>query len=111
MVARVWKGSVRSEDADDYAAYMRETGVSDYLATPSSRGVWMLRRDRPDDQTEFAMFTLWESLDGVRHSPARTTSRPSSIPRTSASSSSATYARCITRRRYTRPSRARSRSS
>lgn len=66
MIARTWKGAVRREDADAYAAYMRETGVAGYASTPGNRGVWMLRRDVGDDRTEFMMFTLWDSLDAVR---------------------------------------------
>ena len=65
MIARIWRGAVRREDGDAYSKYMRETGVSDYAKTPGNRGVWMLRRD-VDDRTEFVMFTLWDSLDGVR---------------------------------------------
>jgi heme-degrading monooxygenase HmoA len=65
MIARIWKGAVRKADADAYAEYMRETGVAGYSTTPGNRGVWMLRRD-VDDRTEFAMFTLWDSLDAVR---------------------------------------------
>jgi heme-degrading monooxygenase HmoA len=65
MIARIWRGAVRREDGDAYSKYMRETGVSDYATTPGNRGVWMLRRD-VDDRTEFVMFTLWDSLDGVR---------------------------------------------
>ena len=65
MIARIWKGAVRQRDGDDYARYMRETGVAAYAATPGNRGVWMLRRD-VDDRTEFVMFTLWDSLEAVR---------------------------------------------
>lgn len=66
MLARVWKGSVRRKDVDEYTVYMRETGVVDYASTPGNRGVWMLRRDRDDDVTELVMLTLWESVDAVR---------------------------------------------
>lgn len=66
MIARTWRGAVRSEDADAYARYMERTGVAGYAAVPGNRGVWMTRRDRPDGRTEFLMFTLWESLDAVR---------------------------------------------
>jgi aminoglycoside 6'-N-acetyltransferase len=45
---------------------MRETGVAGYGGTPGNRGVWMLRRDL-DDRTEFVMFTLWDSLEAVKH--------------------------------------------
>jgi heme-degrading monooxygenase HmoA len=65
MVARIWRGAVRSADADEYADYMRRTGLAAYRATPGNRGAWMLRRD-VDDRTEFVMFTLWDSLDAVK---------------------------------------------
>jgi heme-degrading monooxygenase HmoA len=65
MIARIWKGAVRQGDGDDYARYMRETGVAAYAGTPGNRGVWMLRRD-VHDRTEFVMFTLWDSLEAVR---------------------------------------------
>ena len=65
MIARIWKGAVRQQDAEAYARYMRETGVAGYARTPGNRGVWMLRRDR-DGRTEFVMFTLWDSLEAVR---------------------------------------------
>jgi heme-degrading monooxygenase HmoA len=65
MIARIWKGAVKREDGDAYEAYMDETGIAGYVATPGNRGAWMLRRDR-GELTEFVMFTLWESLDAVR---------------------------------------------
>jgi heme-degrading monooxygenase HmoA len=65
MIARTWRGAVRREDGDEYAAYMEETGVAGYAAVPGNRGVWMLRRD-VGDKTEFLMFTLWDSLDAVK---------------------------------------------
>jgi heme-degrading monooxygenase HmoA len=65
MIARIWKGAVRSEDGDAYTRYMKGTGVAEYAATPGNRGVWMLRREA-GQHTEFVMFTLWESLDAVK---------------------------------------------
>jgi heme-degrading monooxygenase HmoA len=65
MIARIWRGAVRQRDGDDYARYMRDTGVAEYAGTPGNRGVWMLRRD-VDGRTEFLMFTLWDSLEAVR---------------------------------------------
>ena len=66
MIARTWRGAVARADSDAYADYMQDTGVAGYLETPGNRGVFMLRRDRPDDRTEFMMLTLWDSLDAVR---------------------------------------------
>lgn len=65
MIARIWTGAVRKEDGDAYARYMQQTGVAGYTETPGNRGVWMLRRDE-DEQTEFMMFTLWDSLDAIK---------------------------------------------
>jgi heme-degrading monooxygenase HmoA len=65
MIARIWKGAVRTSDADAYADYMRRTGLAGYVSTPGHREAWMLRRD-VDDRTEFVMFTLWDSLDAVK---------------------------------------------
>jgi heme-degrading monooxygenase HmoA len=65
MIARIWKGAVRAEDGDEYAAYIRDTGLAGYMKTPGNRGAWMLRRE-VGDRTEFLTFTLWESLDAVK---------------------------------------------
>lgn len=65
MIARIWRGAVRSGDGAAYAEYMRETGVRAYAETPGNCGVWMLRRD-DGERAEFMMFTLWDSLDAVK---------------------------------------------
>ena len=65
MIARIWRGAVREEDGDAYAESMRKTGMAEYTSTPGNRGAWMLRRDIAE-QTEFLMFTLWDSLDAVK---------------------------------------------
>jgi heme-degrading monooxygenase HmoA len=65
MIARIWSGAVRSEDGDAYAAYIGETGLAGYVATPGNRGAWLLRREI-GERTEFVAFTLWDSLDAIR---------------------------------------------
>jgi heme-degrading monooxygenase HmoA len=65
MIARIWQGTVARSDGDTYAQYMHHTGIAGYASTEGNRGVWMLRRDI-DDQTEFVMFTLWDSMDAVK---------------------------------------------
>ena len=65
MIARMWRGVVRREDADEYTAYIRDTGIAEYKQTPGNRGAWMLRRDE-GDRTEFVTYSLWESLDAIR---------------------------------------------
>ena len=44
MIARSWRGAVKPSDAEAYAAYIDETGMQAYAATPGNRGAWMLQR-------------------------------------------------------------------
>jgi heme-degrading monooxygenase HmoA len=65
MIARIWRGVVRLEDAGVYADYIRETGFAEYAQTPGNRGAWLLRRDQ-GDRTEFITLSLWDSVDAIR---------------------------------------------
>ena len=65
MIARTWRGTVRTADADHYAGYIRDTGFAEYGRTPGNRGAWLLRRDG-DGTTEFVTLSLWQSLEAVR---------------------------------------------
>jgi heme-degrading monooxygenase HmoA len=65
MIARIWRGAVRSADADEYADYIAGTGLAEYEQTPGNRGAWMLTRD-VGDRTEVMTFSLWDSLDAVK---------------------------------------------
>ena len=65
MTARIWRGVVRTGDADEYARYIRGTGFSEYGRTEGNRGAWMLRRDE-DGETEFLTLSMWESRDAIK---------------------------------------------
>lgn len=65
MIARIWRGKVRSGDADRYVAYIEATGVRDYRATPGNLGVHILRHDL-EDRTEIITLTFWESWEAIR---------------------------------------------
>jgi heme-degrading monooxygenase HmoA len=65
MIARIWRGAVRRDDADAYAAYIASTGMAEYRSTPGNQGAWMLRRD-DGDRTEIITFSLWDSPDSIR---------------------------------------------
>jgi heme-degrading monooxygenase HmoA len=64
VIARIWKGVVRREDADAYAARALDTGLAAYAAIPGNRGAGILRRDS-GSYSEFVAFSLWDSLDGL----------------------------------------------
>lgn len=65
MIARIWRGAVRTEDADEYVAYVRDTGIEHYRSTPGNVGAWILHRPI-DNLTEIVTFSLWESMAAVR---------------------------------------------
>jgi len=65
VIARIWRGVVRTEDADEYVAYVRDTGIEHYRSTPGNVGAWILHRPI-DGLTEIVTFSLWEDMDAVR---------------------------------------------
>jgi len=65
MIARIWRGTVRREDADAYADYIANTGMAEYRSTHGNQGAWMLRRDN-GDRSEIITFSLWDSSDSIR---------------------------------------------
>jgi heme-degrading monooxygenase HmoA len=65
VIARIWRGAVRSEDAEEYVAYVRDTGIEHYRSTSGNLGAWILHRRR-DELTEILTFSLWEDMEAVR---------------------------------------------
>jgi len=67
MIVRRWRGAVARADAEAYAAYVDETGIAAYAATPGNQGAWLLRRDA-SDLVEIVTLSHWESMDAIRAS-------------------------------------------
>jgi heme-degrading monooxygenase HmoA len=65
VIARIWRGAVRTADADEYGGYIGATGLKEYMETAGNRGAWMLRREI-GELTEFITLTFWDSLDAVK---------------------------------------------
>src|SRR5260221_14374205 len=65
MIARIWTGATRDENADAYEEYMREVAVPGYTNVPGHRTLLMLRRPRGDGSTEFTMLTCWDDMDSI----------------------------------------------
>jgi heme-degrading monooxygenase HmoA len=66
MIARTWRGWVRTEDRDAYVAYIEGTGIAHYRRTAGNRGAWMLTRDLDDGRTEIVTLSFWDSLESIR---------------------------------------------
>jgi heme-degrading monooxygenase HmoA len=66
MIARIWRGATRAEDADAYVRYLQETGFRAFRETPGNLGALGLRRIG-DDKAEFVVVSFWESEAVVRN--------------------------------------------
>jgi heme-degrading monooxygenase HmoA len=64
MMARIWRGAVRAQDANAYADYVQRTGIDGYKRTPGNRGAWLLWRVE-DDRAEFVTVSYWESRAAI----------------------------------------------
>jgi heme-degrading monooxygenase HmoA len=64
MIARIWRGAVRAQDAPAYAAYVEKTGIDGYKRTPGNRGAWVLWRAE-GDRAEIITLSLWESRSAI----------------------------------------------
>jgi len=65
VIARIWRGAVRDENADEYVTYVRDTGIAHYRSTPGNLGAWILHRS-DGERTEILTFSLWEDMDAVK---------------------------------------------
>jgi len=64
MIARIWRGAVRADDAAAYSSYIQQTGIEGYRKTPGNRGAWVLCRT-DGDQAEFVTVSFWESREAI----------------------------------------------
>jgi len=65
MIARYWRGRVRSRDVEEYVEYVRRTGVAAHRSTPGNVGSMVLVHDE-ETEAEVVVVSLWVSLDAIR---------------------------------------------
>ncbi|HYN94618.1 MAG TPA: antibiotic biosynthesis monooxygenase [Pilimelia sp.] len=65
MIARVWKGWTRPEEADRYDRHYRSEVLSTLRQVAGFRGARLLRR-AADTEIEFVSVTFFDDLDAVR---------------------------------------------
>jgi heme-degrading monooxygenase HmoA len=65
MIARMWRGWVRTEQANAYVAYITGTGLREYAATSGNLGCQMWTRDLGDGRTEVLTVSWWESRAAI----------------------------------------------
>jgi uncharacterized protein YndB with AHSA1/START domain/heme-degrading monooxygenase HmoA len=66
MIARMWRGWVRTGRLADYLDIVERTGMSEYRRTPGNAGAQLLTRDLGDGRTELITLSWWSDLDDIR---------------------------------------------
>ena len=65
MIARVWRGWTKPDDADAYEHLLREVVYPALKGISGYHGGYILRQEHTDE-TEFITVNLFESLDAVK---------------------------------------------
>lgn len=65
MIARLWHGWTRPENAAPYEALLTNTILPGIHRVAGYRGAYLLRRDR-GAEVEFVTITLFESMEAVK---------------------------------------------
>jgi heme-degrading monooxygenase HmoA len=65
MIARMWRGWVRTEQTNAYVAYITGTGLREYATTPGNLGCQMWTRNLGDGRTEVLTVSWWESRTAI----------------------------------------------
>lgn len=64
MIARIWHGRTKAEDADRYRDFLAQRAIPDYASVEGNQGVRILRRVQ-GDEAHFLMLTFWESEEAI----------------------------------------------
>jgi heme-degrading monooxygenase HmoA len=65
MIARIWHGWARGENAERYEAHLRAEILPGIHRIEGYAGAYLLRRES-GGEVEFVTVTLWDSMDAVR---------------------------------------------
>jgi heme-degrading monooxygenase HmoA len=65
LIARIWKGWTKAEDADAYEKLLRDVVYPGLKQIAGYQGGYILRQEH-SDETEFVTVNLFESLEAVK---------------------------------------------
>ena len=66
VIARMWRGKIRTEDVAAYVEYINGTGIAEYKQTPGNLGAQMWTRGLDDGTTEVITVSWWDDLENIR---------------------------------------------
>lgn len=65
MIARMWRGWTRTDQADEYDEHYRAEVLTTLRGVPGFQGARLLRRT-VGDETEFVSLTFFDDIEAVR---------------------------------------------
>jgi len=65
MIARIWRGRTRAQDAEAYTAFLQQRAVADYQSTEGFVRLLFLRRI-VGDEAHFTLITLWQNIEAIQ---------------------------------------------
>jgi heme-degrading monooxygenase HmoA len=65
-IARMWRGQVRTAQADAYQKYLDDEGIQKLRKIPGNAGAQMFRRQE-GDRTEFVVISYWKTAADIRN--------------------------------------------
>src|SRR5712691_6451496 len=89
MIARTWRGWVRTEQAAPYVEYITRTGLEAYGKTPGNLGAQMWTTDLGDGRTEVMTISWWSSRTDIEGFAGHSIDVAVFTPRTTTTSSTA----------------------
>jgi heme-degrading monooxygenase HmoA len=66
MIARMWRGVVRTEKLAEYVDIVERTGMAGYRRTPGNQGAQLLTRDLGEGRSEVITLSWWADLDHIK---------------------------------------------
>jgi heme-degrading monooxygenase HmoA len=66
MIARMWRGVVRTEKLAEYVDIVERTGMAGYRRTPGNQGAQLLTRDLSEGRSEVITLSWWADLDHIK---------------------------------------------
>jgi heme-degrading monooxygenase HmoA len=79
MIARVWHGYTKPENADAYEAMLKPELLPGISKAQGYKGSYLLRRNH-GSEVEFITILLWESMEAVRAAAGRADYETAMIP-------------------------------
>ena len=66
MIARIWHGTTKAEDYEEYTELMKTLAIPDYKSTLGFVDLKFLRR-LENDIAHFTLITFWENLEVIKN--------------------------------------------